>query len=398
VIEELRRSPATLSLAILWVAIFAMMEARQGTFSRELNPFAFGSVGVTTTHQFGDSTSAELAAGQIWRAITSTFVHYSVLHLVLNLFGLLELGLLAEHWYGSPQFLAIYIAIGGFGNLLAGYARPYFGIPDYAHCGGGSTVVFGLIGLCAVVGWRSRTKEGRDLGFWMVIFLFFNIAMGFALWLFNGMMGLGLPNFDHLAHITGTLMGVGIGFLDRPLRRMAWHPAAQRIGIVSGLVLIASMAAQSETNRAEIRAADERALAQDRWQSAGLGIRTLVDLDLLYRMSYSSGASPGSRAMLVKGVRGYLTIPISSRSEVADRIKLDVRQLELLQQLLGTGPTAADFDRVVQLAEEAAAAPPTKIQFERFEASLRKVYERAEQEYRQGLATLTKLTQQARKR
>jgi rhomboid protease GluP len=397
VIEELRQSPATLTLAILWVALFGMMQLRQGSFARDPNPFTFGAVSVTITHQFGDATSAELRGGQLWRAVTSTFIHYNVLHLVLNLFGLLELGLLVEHWYGSPQFLAIYVLVGGLGNLLAGYARPYFGIPDYVHCGGGSTVVFGLIGLCAVVGWRSKSKEGRELGFWMIIFLLFNVAMGFALWLFNSMLGLGLPNFDHFAHGAGTLIGAGIGLMHQSLRRLAWQPAAQRIGLVGAVVLVTSVAAQSETTRAEIRAADLRFIAQDRSQSAAMGVVTLVQLDLLYRMSFASGSNPRNRAILVRGIRGNLA-PILSRNQLEESMKLVVHQLETLQQLLGTGRTAADFDRLVVLAEQAAAAPPSRPQFDEFQAKLAVVLKRAEQEYRDGLTAFQKLSQQPRRR
>src|SRR4051794_15480228 len=150
----------TLTLAALWVVVFALMQWRQGVFHPSTNPLRFGLIDVATSHQFGDATRGELAVGQVWRAVTSTFIHYSILHLALNLFGFLQLGILVEEWYGSAQFLAIYLLIGGLGNLLAWVGRPVAGGLD-VHSGGGSTVVFGLIGLCAVVGLRLRTAEGR---------------------------------------------------------------------------------------------------------------------------------------------------------------------------------------------------------------------------------------------
>src|SRR5690348_15758884 len=141
VLDDLRRSPATMTLAVLWVFVYLMMQARQDHFVWSTNPFVFGAVTVPVSHQYGDATTTELLQGQVWRAVTSTFVHFSLLHLLLNLAGLVPLGLMIEDRYGSPLFLAVYLVIGGLGNLLAAYIRPWFGVADFIHCGGGSTVV-----------------------------------------------------------------------------------------------------------------------------------------------------------------------------------------------------------------------------------------------------------------
>ena len=70
------------------------------------------------------------------------------------------------------------ILIGFLGNGLAALARPLFG-PTNAQVlmitsGGGSTVVFGLIGLIAVVGLRSRSRMGKYLYNQMIGLLAFN--------------------------------------------------------------------------------------------------------------------------------------------------------------------------------------------------------------------------------
>ena len=86
----------------------------------------------------------------------------------MNLFVMYQLGGLVESWYGPWQFLAVYVVIGCGGNLLSALVRHALGSDPRIASGGGSTVVLGLVALCAVVGWRSRTRIGDYLRSQMV--------------------------------------------------------------------------------------------------------------------------------------------------------------------------------------------------------------------------------------
>ena len=66
-------------------------------------------LGIGDGHRFGDLALQDLAHGEYWRLITSTFVHFSVLHLVLNLIAMYQLGTMVESWYGSLS-LSLYMA------------------------------------------------------------------------------------------------------------------------------------------------------------------------------------------------------------------------------------------------------------------------------------------------
>ena len=61
--------------------------------------------------------------GEYWRLITSTFVHFSLLHLGLNVLAMYQLGTMAESWFGRPQLIFIYGLTGGGGNLVSALLR-----------------------------------------------------------------------------------------------------------------------------------------------------------------------------------------------------------------------------------------------------------------------------------
>jgi membrane associated rhomboid family serine protease len=389
--DDLRESPATLTLAALWVLIFAMMQMHQGAFQVTANPLTFGAIAVSTSHQFGDWTTAELASGQLWRAVTATFIHYSLLHLLLNLFGLVQLGLLIEDWYGSPQFLVIYLVIGGLGNLLAGFARPWFGAHTNVHCGGGSTVVFGLIGLCAVVGWRMKTKEGEKLCFQMLGFL-----------VFNGLMGLVIPNLDNLAHLCGTLVGGSVGFAHKALLRNAERPSGRWAGLVGALVLVGCMGAQSKANRGELAGNLHRAIALESWQEAAATVDALDKLTMLYQMAFYRGvsAAPEENTLTLffnqrpdnRGVR------IPPRAQVDRELKAALARLEMGRDTVGNGSTARAFDRVRALARQALDRPPTRLKLQEFLTYMAELQPRARQELRAAQGQLEQSANRPRTR
>src|SRR4051794_35145285 len=153
ILDDARDFPATMALGAVWVVVFVTMVVGRLTTGPlpSLQDFLLGNVG--GAHSYGDMTLNEIFRGEVWRVVTCTFVHYNVLHVGMNLYGLYHLGCLVESWYGSAQFLAIYLVIGGGGNVVSALIRHARGLEPRMHSGGGSTVVLGLVALCAVVGW-----------------------------------------------------------------------------------------------------------------------------------------------------------------------------------------------------------------------------------------------------
>ena len=164
-------------------------------------------LGIGDGHRFGDLALQDLARGEYWRLITSTFIHFSVLHLVLNLIAMYQLGTMVESWYGTPQSIFIYGVTGGGGNLVSVLIRHGIGSNPRIHSGGGSVVIMGLVGLCAVVGLRSRTELGVSMGRLMVFFMVTTAILGAV-----------LPQFiDNWGHAGGAVVGIALGFAHRGL-------------------------------------------------------------------------------------------------------------------------------------------------------------------------------------
>ena len=238
----LMQAPVTLAISLAWTVIFVLLcVSGQGNFS--IRGMLWGGfIDLDTSHAFGDVTPLNLYGGQFWRALTATFVHFNVLHLLLNLIAFVQLGRIVESWYGSWQFLGLYVALGILANLGANLLRPWLLGTDalVIHSGGGSTVVLGLIGLVAVVGWRNPSEFPGRAGLWMV-----------AILLANGLLGLLVPHIDNLGHAAGAVAGGLFGLLDRRLIRSAPKRRAKIIGSIGMIVMIGAFAAQATNHRAE---------------------------------------------------------------------------------------------------------------------------------------------------
>jgi rhomboid protease GluP len=58
-----------------------------------------------------------------WRLVTPIFLHIDVIHLLLNMYGLLVIGSYVERLFGSARFVVIWVMSG-----IAGFAASYFSL------------------------------------------------------------------------------------------------------------------------------------------------------------------------------------------------------------------------------------------------------------------------------
>jgi rhomboid protease GluP len=239
--REIKDYPATALFSLIWILVFAAMVAVRLRDEPSPGWWRFLVLGIGDAHRFGDLTLRDLGRGEIWRLITSTFVHYSVIHIVLNLLAFYLLGTLVESWYGAPQFILIYGLTGGLGNLVSALIRYAIGSSPSVHSGGGSVVIMGLIGLCAVMGWRSRTAMGSDLGWQM------SKALGLT-----GLLGIAFPRYiDNWGHAGGALVGFPLGLMHRWFLRQYSRPTAWGMGSATALVIAGCALAQVNADRRE---------------------------------------------------------------------------------------------------------------------------------------------------
>ena len=392
-IRDFREVPATMTLGALWIVVFALM-ALDLHAKGQLHSAQGLVLAVHNGHPFGDLTIAEFQRGEVWRLLTATFVHYGLLHLGLNLWMLYQLGSEVEWWYGSSQFVAIYVAIGSAGNGLSVLFRALLHANPAVHSGGGSVVTLGLVALCAVVGWRSRTKVGNYLRGQMVGVL---IA--------TAVLGLIVPILDNWGHAGGALAGAAIGFAHRPLIRSARRRIARWTGALAAAVLLLGAGAQLRDNRVERDTSRTRMAARQRYQAAVAAKQGLLDLGRSYRLAVEKLTLERRQSVLKRSPFGpprtrtpAAPVPVTpeplslSASDATFRAALKERLdwLDARRASLGAGAATPDFTivrgRLAKVCSSSRLATPEEVR--EFYSHLAILLQRAQREETEAKASL----------
>jgi membrane associated rhomboid family serine protease len=137
-----------------------------------------GSVGGDSVLEKAALNGPKIADGEVWRIVTSGFMHYGTLHLLFNMYALYILGQLLEPALGRARFLLLY-----FVSLIAGSVGALILDPN-ALTAGASGAVFGLMG-AAILVMRNRGLNVMEsgLGVWLglnllITFTVSNISVG----------------------------------------------------------------------------------------------------------------------------------------------------------------------------------------------------------------------------
>ncbi|CAN5878255.1 hypothetical protein BH23PLA1_BH23PLA1_38490 [soil metagenome] len=374
----LAQFPVTFGLGLSWVVVFTFMAWMRPGPELSIGGLLAGQfIQPATSHSFGDLTSRELYAGHLWRTITATFVHFNLLHLVLNLIGFLQLGRLIESWYGSAQFLAIYVVIAFLGNLGSGALRPIIGEGALAasiHSGGGSTVLLGLIGLVTVVGWRSPSEFPRGIRFWTSIILLVSMLLGFL-----------IPNIDNLSHASGALVGAVIGRADRFLLEGSHRTVARLAALLASVALLTSFGAMLQQWRAEARAEAR----EDHRQQV---IQELARLEVIYfqlvlQQQVFLPRAPNPLRL------GPLFLPTDKRLNARRReaLRAVLQRLARIEHGFDEGSTAEDYRALRRIASRALIWPPSPRDLMMFRSHLRPLVLKAQQDLIEARATWNRL-------
>lgn len=173
-----------------------------------------------------DYTLGGIAEGQWYRLVTAMFLHYGVLHLLLNMWALWVLGRSLEANLGRVRFAALYL-IAGLGGNVAAYL---FSSPRAATVGA-STAVFGLFAALIII----ERKLGRDISR-IIPILVINLVFTLAV------PGISIPG--HLGGlVVGALMALVLAYAPRD-RRTLVQVAGGAILLVVLLALVLFRTAQ----------------------------------------------------------------------------------------------------------------------------------------------------------
>jgi rhomboid protease GluP len=211
------RTPVTYTLIAINVVVFAAMAADGGGI---LEPN--GEVHV----RWGSNLVPVTVDGEWWRLGTSMFLHFGLVHLLVNMWVLYANGRMVERMFGSGRFLLLYLFAGLAGSLASAAWHPA------TNSAGASGAIFGVLGgmMAFLVAKKSRVPREvlRAQGRSIAAFAFYNIVFGFT-----------YPGIDNAAHLGGAVGGFLVGLaLARPLTVEAREES--RVLYLAGVVLAAA--------------------------------------------------------------------------------------------------------------------------------------------------------------
>jgi membrane associated rhomboid family serine protease len=163
--------------------------------------------------------------GQWWRLITAVFLHGSLMHIVFNMWVIMDIGPMVEELFGSARYLFLYIATGAFGYVISSLAGH--------NSVGASGALLGLIGLLLASTTKSSSASSQSLRSSLIKWVIYIAIMGF---MFSGI--------DNYAHFGGLAAGFVLGklFVDRPPQGQSEARVANILGWGTALVVIGCFA------------------------------------------------------------------------------------------------------------------------------------------------------------
>lgn len=156
--------------------------------------------------------------GEVYRLLTSTFMHASILHLVFNMYALSIIGKQVETFLGKSKFLLVYLFSGLTGSLLSSAITNSYSL-------GASGAIFGLMGSLLYFGYHYRLYLGSVLLGQIVPVILINLVIGYI-----------TPSIDNAAHIGGLVGGL---FLSMALGVNKDDERSSKVnGIITSLILL----------------------------------------------------------------------------------------------------------------------------------------------------------------
>ncbi len=188
--------------------------------------------------RWGANYGPDTLGGQSWRLLSSMFLHGGLVHITLNMWALLNLGLLAEILFGRRSYFFLYMACG-----LAGSIVSVWWSPEVVSIGA-SGAIFGVAGaLLPALAFQKNARLRAALKgnlFIIGIFVLYNIAYGAR-----------EAHIDNAAHLGGLVTGIILGVLlpSSPGHDVETHVTRRVTTFVAiAIVLFAAFAFVRRTN------------------------------------------------------------------------------------------------------------------------------------------------------
>lgn len=204
-----------------------------------------GLTGTTSLHvRFGFQALA-FAQGDWYRIFTSELLHFGLLHLAFNAYGLWILGPMLEDRLGGWRFLLLILAASAGAGAGSAIVSPG------ALSAGASGALFGMLGAGVVLERRRGARRLMDsqIGVWLL----FGIAFTFA-----------VPGISVGGHLGGLVGGAIAGTILFALDRaeVRWQGIAGAVAVIVVGIAVARVASEAELTRRICASLTQAAAAQ----------------------------------------------------------------------------------------------------------------------------------------
>jgi membrane associated rhomboid family serine protease len=172
----------------------------------------------------GALSRATVGDGDVWRIVTSGFIHAGLTHLLFNMLSLWILGSLLEPAAGRVRFLLIYfcaLLAGSFGALLA---------QPHGYTVGASGAIFGLLG-AAIVVLRARGINPMESG--LVFWLGLNLLLSFTI--------SGISIGGHIGGLVGGTLAAIALYEVGPRLRLPFAVSGALVGLIAAAAVAGSI-------------------------------------------------------------------------------------------------------------------------------------------------------------
>ena len=223
-------SPVTygsLTISCLLFVVSLLVTMRDSGFEAPsgglLGIFSFGSINGRVLLRLGESLPLPYNLTQPWRFVTAIFLHGSILHIVFNMWVLMDIGPQIEEQYGSARYLFLYV-LTGIGGFVLSSATGHASV-------GGSGSLLGLIGVLLATTMGRRSAGAQMLRSQLIRWLIYIAIWGFL-----------VSGIDNFAHAGGLATGFALGKIltDRPPATPEDRKLAYALGWAAALVVVAS--------------------------------------------------------------------------------------------------------------------------------------------------------------
>ncbi len=159
--------------------------------------------GLTYIRMGSNFHALTLYAGEYWRFLSYTFLHFGLIHIGFNCWAFWDLGRLAERLWGARQLFAVFILTGITGGICSLLVSMML-LGHASNSVGASGAICGVLGLLLGSYYRNRYTIGRELGAFLIQWAVYILVFGLVAGADNG------------AHFGGFLGGGAIGYFLPP--------------------------------------------------------------------------------------------------------------------------------------------------------------------------------------